>query len=94
MTRALLIANAQALDLLTLMVVLPMFAGGEYGLGFSIIYPLTGIIGIIAMKAAAVGVATAIVGRMQRLAPLALSLVVLAGLLGATINAIAYEVIR
>lgn len=92
MTRAaLLIAEAHALDAVTLLAVLTLSSmSGEYGIGASFVYPLAGLAGVIAMKAAGTGLLILVVGHSR----LRLSLAVLAGLAGAAVNVAAYVVIR
>lgn len=96
---ALLIADAHLLDLVTMLAVFPLFANGEYGFGAGFIYPVAGLAGVAALKVAGIGLFIAGIGQPKLhsypwLRLLALSLVVLAGLFGATVNALAYSVIR
>ena len=89
--KALLIADAHALDALTLLAVLPLASmSGEYGPGFGVVYPAAGMAGVLALKTAGIGLLVAVVGRSR----LRLSLAVLAGLAGAMVNLMAYEVLR
>lgn len=93
MTRqaALFVAAAHALDAATLLAVLPLSTmAGEYGLGASLVYPLAGLPGVLAIKAAGVGLAILLVGSSK----LRLSIAVAAGLAGALVNAAAYAVLR
>ena len=82
---------AHALDAATLLAVLPLSTmAGEYGLGASLVYPLAGLPGVMAVKAAGVGLAILLVGSSK----LRLSIAVAAGLLGALVNAAAYAVLQ
>lgn len=86
---AFLIPAAHALDALTMLLVAQHGVAGEANPLARYLFTATGPAGLLALKAAGVGLLLAIVGRSQ----LRLTLAVLAGLAGAAVNAIAWRVI-
>jgi hypothetical protein len=86
-----LILSAHALDALTLLIVASQFGiGGELNPLARSLWGAAGPAGVLALKAAGAFLLILVAGRSN----LRLSLAVLAGLAGATVNALAWTVLR